>query len=404
MHIDNDPQPGREHRFANYWPLLAASVFSMVVLLLLAGLNLKAWLGAILILFVNLATIVWLRHSVQQRDNQRYHSWQAEFHNQQQAQEQKQFTDKLLNLCLQVLPIWTNQIESSREQTEAAIVALSERFSTINNDLEQTVQASQQAAGNVDTESKSGALSVIALSQRELTSVINSLKQTQQSRDEMLVQITGLTGYTDELRKMATEVAAIAQQTNLLALNAAIEAARAGEAGRGFAVVADAVRSLSSQSSETGQKMSSTVDIINSAITKVVKAASRSAENDAQAVKQSEGTIQHVLNRFADVTGQMSAATSELQEQSKAIRNEISEVLVSLQFQDRVSQILVHVRNNIDALHKHIEQSEHDPTKWSDLDTQRWLQQMEQTYATEEQRHTHYGKTAQKQEHEITFF
>jgi methyl-accepting chemotaxis protein len=200
---------------------------------------------------------------------------------------------------------------------------------------------------------------------------------------------------------MATEVAAIAQQTNLLALNAAIEAARAGEAGRGFAVVADAVRTLSSLSSETGQKMSSTVDIINNAITNVVKVASQAADTDAQAVNQSELSIQQVLDRFTSVTGQMSAATAQLQAESNAIRNEISEVLVSLQFQDRVSQIMAHVRNNIDALHQHLLQDEQQRTE---LDVDAWLRQMERSYATDEQRQTHHGKAAQSTEHEITFF
>jgi methyl-accepting chemotaxis protein len=404
MHINNDRQTGRQHILVNYWPVLAAAPVAIILVLVLAGLNSQALLAAALILAANLAAALWLHRIQQQRDGQQYRKWQAELSHYQQLSEQKQFTDKLTELCLQAMPIWTKQIENSREQTEAAIVALSERFSTIYTDLEHAVQASQQAAGSVATDSKSGALSVIAQSQRDLAGVINSLKHTQQSRDDMLTQITGLTDYTDQLRAMATEVAAIAQQTNLLALNAAIEAARAGEAGRGFAVVADAVRTLSSLSSETGQKMSSTVDIINTAISNVVKAASQSADADAQAVKQSESTIQQVLDRFADVTGQMSAATLQLQQESTAIRNEISEVLVSLQFQDRVSQILVHVRNNIDLLHQQIEQCEQDPSQWSGLDAQAWLQRMEQTYATEEQRHSHHGKTAQKQEHEITFF
>ncbi|MBV4481602.1 chemotaxis protein [Pseudomonas sp. SWRI124] len=312
---------------------------------------------------------------------------------------------QLDEVLLGAMPIWAKQVESSRHQTEEAIVSLANRFTGIAARLQETVQASQQAAGELDGQSADGALEVLARSDSELSQVINSLKATQTSRDQTLVQVRSLTAYTKELRAMAADVAAIAAQTNLLALNAAIEAARAGEAGRGFAVVADAVRSLSNKSSETGQQMSAKVDIINNAITQLVQAASSSADEDSHSVAESENSIQKVLERFQSITGRLAESADLLKQESYGIRDEMTEVLVSLQFQDRVSQILSHVRDNMHALHDHLLQASQAPDQAVGVDARQWLARMEATYATDEQRRLHHGvAAAQPNSQDITFF
>ncbi|SCX51523.1 methyl-accepting chemotaxis protein [Pseudomonas sp. NFACC32-1] len=324
----------------------------------------------------------------------------------QAAQHDAHASSAQLNeVILGAMPIWARQVESSRQQTETAIVSLTSRFTGISSRLEETVQASQLAAGELAGNGSGGAVQVLAQSEGELVQVINSLKATQASRDETLAQVRNLTAYTGELRTMAADVAAIAAQTNLLALNAAIEAARAGEAGRGFAVVADAVRSLSSKSSETGQQMSAKVDIINTAITQLVQAASSGADQDSQSVSISEDSIQRVLERFKSVTGRLAESADLLQQESFGIRDELTEVLVSLQFQDRVSQILSHVRDNIEDLHVHIQQATQSPDQAVPIDARQWLARMETTYATDEQRRNHHGDAgAQQTSQEITFF
>ncbi len=312
---------------------------------------------------------------------------------------------QLDEVLLGAMPIWAKQVESSRHQTEEAIVSLANRFTGIATRLQDTVQASQQAAGELDGQSADGALEVLARSDSELSQVINSLKATQTSRDQTLAQVRSLTAYTKELRAMAADVAAIAAQTNLLALNAAIEAARAGEAGRGFAVVADAVRSLSNKSSETGQQMSAKVDIINNAITQLVQAASSNADQDSHSVAESENSIQRVLERFQNITGRLADSADLLKQESYGIRDEMTEVLVSLQFQDRVSQILSHVRDNMQALHDHLLQASQAPDQAVGVDARQWLARMEATYATDEQRHLHHGAAAaQQNSQDITFF
>ena len=165
-------------------------------------------------------------------------------------------------------------------------------------------------------------------------------------------------------------------------------------------VLADAVRSLSSKSSETGQQMSAKVDIINNAITQLVQAASSNADQDSHSVAESENSIQVVLERFQNITGRLAESADLLKQESYGIRDEMTEVLVNLQFQDRVSQMLGHMRDDIEKLGLRLgETTQH-------IDARDWLDDLSHTYTTPEQHAIHHGRStpAASSAADITFF
>ena len=313
----------------------------------------------------------------------------------------------LEQVCERAAPIWARQIEVARGQTEQGIGAVAARFAAIVERLHASVKAAEQAAGGADR-GHGSVVSVLSQSEADLIAVNRAMDAAVRQRGAMVEDVRALTGYTDELKKMAVEVAEIASQTNLLALNAAIEAARAGEMGRGFAVVADEVRKLSSLSSETGKKMAEKVTTINNAIHGVMDAADQFAEADRQTVADAEKTIHKVLAGFQAVTGGLCESSEMLRRESEGIRTEISDALVHLQFQDRISQILSHVRAGLERLEEHV--AEHTSARRrgieSAIDADRWIDEMALGYATTEQKTAHRGETAAvgAADDEITFF
>jgi methyl-accepting chemotaxis protein len=307
----------------------------------------------------------------------------------------------------QVVPVWSGHIESSREQMERAIAALSDRFSGIVDKLDETVHTSSLETDSIE-DGDTGLVAVFARSEQQLGAVIASQKKAMTNMVHMLEQVQGLDRFNAELQEMAADVAKIAQQTNLLALNAAIEAARAGELGRGFAVVAKEFRMLSTQSGETGRRIAEKVGIISAAISDTCRIVQESVKQEDGSMLTAEASIGGVLSDFRNITDALLRSSTLLKNESVGIKSEIGEALVQLQFQDRVSQIMNHVKDNIERLPDFLQQSRQQYAQSSELtplNPNDLLAELKKTYVMADQHVIHKGgKVAEKADTEITFF
>jgi methyl-accepting chemotaxis protein len=307
----------------------------------------------------------------------------------------------------QVAPIWSGHIESSRVQMEGAVESLTRRFSAIVSQLDAAVQTAS-ARTDADHDGDQGLRAVFSRSEHELGAVITAQRRAHASMANMLDKVQGLERFATDLQDMATDVAKISQQSNLLALNAAIEAARFGDQGRGFAVVAKEFRTLSSLSGETGRRIDDKVGVIKAAIGEACGEVGELVRQEDGAMDESRACIGRVLADFRHVTDSLQHASSQLREESLGIKAEVGEALVQLQFQDRVSQMMNHVKANIDRLpayYQGLGQQYAERGELAALDTEALLGELKRTYAMEDQHVIHAGETVtQAGDTEITFF
>ncbi len=367
-------------------PPILMGVVAGVCILFFSGLNLWGSVASAAMVILGLITGKWCSYHASRLSSAAI-ALDDSSKNTLNSQKKAHYLD---TLCLSALPIWSRNIETARAQTADALGLLTGRFSTLVERLENAVSNSRQSGGGSDN---SDVVSAINNAESSLQNVVGSLRTTQQGRTAMLDEVRTLTTYTDELKKMAAEVSAIASQTNLLALNAAIEAARAGEAGRGFSVVASEVRELSTLSSETGKRMTEKVGIINDSIGVAFKIAEESTTEDEAAIQRSETTIADVVTNFTSIVETLGQSAEQMQTESIGIQNEIENMLVSLQFQDRTSQIFAQVAVSLDELESTIKNQQAGSSSENEqFDTAAWLNTMEEGYAMLEQRVNHSGE------------
>lgn len=315
------------------------------------------------------------------------------------APDLRPFTGNFLQLMSQITPLWLKQSDMVKQQTETAVVNLSQRFQQLLQLL--SADTRQNKPGDQEL------IKMIKQSEGKLLTMTERLVHAQQNRMRMLAEIQQLTSVTEALQGMTSEVGDIAAQTNLLALNAAIEAARAGESGRGFAVVATEVRALSNRSSEAGRRIKERVADVTQALTRVVQDSEGQVDQEQQIISQTEQTIHGVMADYESAVQVITQTNSQLTEHFSYVQQQLSEVIVNLQFQDRASQISSHIIADMEKL-VHTTTELQQQLAAGEIPQQisipQWLAQLEKTYTTLEQVRAHSGREASSSDDEVTFF
>ena len=285
-------------------------------------------------------------------------------------------------LSVQILPIWQRHIDSCLQQMEESISTLTIQFSELIDQMSNGLGVVQADGLGLEVAHS------IEEDKNQLMGLFEDFRQIEQNRDEVSGQIDGLINYMSELDNMAGEVRAIAEQTNLLALNAAIEAARAGESGRGFAVVADEVRKLSGQSGDTGNRITDKTEELTNVVRRLYNISTEGNKTVTSALHDSEDVVERVLNDLSNRTHDLENESKELLDLGHRVQDEITQMLVAFQFQDRVGQILGQVNGSLAHIETIVNTRQQQRSAGQEpvpIDIDELLAEVKSTYTTTEQ-------------------
>ncbi|WP_166643609.1 methyl-accepting chemotaxis protein [Aquabacterium commune] len=284
--------------------------------------------------------------------------------------------------CLsQAAALWLTHLQTAQTQMREATDELLAGFSDILVQLDQIVASGPQAH-----EQEASRTEVLTRCEADLNGLMQNFSAFVQSREQILGSVQGLAQRSGGLQDMAEEVAKLARQTNLLSINAAIEAARAGESGRGFAVVAAEVRRLSGESGSTGRRIGQQIDELRTQMGDALDCARTQAEADGQVIDASGATIQNVIHDVEDVVKQLHQRATALGAHGESVRQQVEQMMMAFQFQDRVQQIMEQVNRSIEQA---VQQVDGALRQGQRLDRERWQQLLQAGYTTEEQRAAH---------------
>lgn len=300
-------------------------------------------------------------------------------------------------LAKQIVPVWKRQIEAARTDSENNSAHLLSTFAAISENLERAVQRSSQT----QTLSDAGAVgSMMDRANDHVDALLEPIKRAMQAKEAMLAEMAHIAAVVGEMRKQANDVKNLARHTNLVALNAAIEARRAGAAGESFAVVAQEVRKLSNQSAETGDKLAERIEAIQRQVAELRQRSDTDEATDEELRTAARDNARQVLANVLSGLDEFSASSRVLREAGDMVRNEIDQIYVGFQHQDRLNQMLGSITDDMQRFDAWL--SGHSDPLAGNFGL--WLDRLEQTYTMEEQRATHHGGVTIQESKGVEFF
>lgn len=188
-----------------------------------------------------------------------------------------------------------------------------------------------------------------------LTDVIEKILHVVTMAMEMTYAMDDAMDVLDTIDNSLTDIQKITRQTNILALNALIEAERAGELGKGFSVVAHEVKEISNRITTVSSNIRERVGTVDSTIRTGYEKLRELATTDMTGNMLAKEKLEKLTYALFEQNKNFKEVLSESAHSSQSIADNINQLTVTLQFQDRVSQYIENLQRLFSSLQSGLE-------------------------------------------------
>ena len=247
-----------------------------------------------------------------------------------------------------VLQLLKHQLHGVNKDVEESVAGVCSGF----HGMAQRAQAAVSSARNVTVGDAKASEAVNPLTeiQQVLEKLLKAVQTSCSFSQTAAERLSDLEKRLSSLEKIVREVEDIASRAKMVALNGRIEASRLGPAGKAFGVVAQETKDLADKAGKTGSSIRQSINELAIQLFKTTAEMRQRAESDSTNAKLTSSAVQQLLSNLEQTHHQMNNAMTTTARISLELQNDIGKAVMSMQFQDRVSQRVEHVGETLDSL------------------------------------------------------
>ena len=290
--------------------------------------------------------------------------------------------------CLSVMETLETQVVDSAAKGNKATDQLSASFGDMASQARGVVQL---ATESTQADEKAGVDEIRGV----LSELLTQVRQTSQSTQQTAERLTAVECDLQDVEQCIAQIEDVANRSRMVSLNGQIEAARAQEFGDGFAVVASETGDLAQNVSDTSHKIREVVDRMAKSLRRTVDDTKRLIEEDQEAIASCEQRVEGMLTSLQGYQSHLESNIEITKQSSDQLAKSISQAVMTLQFQDAVSQRMHHVSETIQEIREIF--TGYVGTSLSgaaEKRRQQWIEKLSASYCVDDERLVLSGQTA----------
>ena len=256
--------------------------------------------------------------------------------------EHQRHTNELVVRVQPTLQELSVLLQDVMQFTEDAVLELIIRFQAITDEAvaEAKATAERFEEGISEGEESSQDVNMVEETNNMLSEFSEKVEESTNLGMQVAMVVEEVENSTRSIPPLLEEIEFIADQTRLLALNAAIEAARAGEHGRGFAVVAEEVTKLATRSQAAATNIKNVVVDVNASTSKAMASLEGFTSINLDRVLSAKERVTEMANLTKEKNARLKEGVVQATEGAKNHANNVTDIVMSMQFQDITRQRL----------------------------------------------------------------
>jgi methyl-accepting chemotaxis protein len=249
--------------------------------------------------------------------------------------------------------LMSKQLKQTSKMIEDSVVEVCRSFQGIASRAKETVSRTAGFLGR-EREAHSTQPSFERLIENcsaTLVKILNTTEEAGEVSRRAIERIQQIDKASQLIGAALLQLGQIARENKMLAMNARIEAAHAGVHGAGFAVVAKEVVSQTERSQKVTAEVTALIKDLRGLADSTMQDLKRTNEQEHQRVERCRQEVNETLRDMQAAHDEMKAELTGMTEASTLLANDIGAAVRGLQFQDRTSQQIAHVIQDLETLH-----------------------------------------------------